>query len=243
MSILIVIPARYGSQRLPGKVLLRYKGKTLLQYVYENALCHKGGYPVVIATDSERVAKEAENFGASVCLTSPHHRSGTERVAEVAKKFPDFPYVINLQGDEPELPPCFIDRLAELLMEEKAPVVTLATKCSKEEAQSPHNVKVVRNQEGFALYFSRSLIPYPRREHTLYLRHIGIYGFQREALIEFAASSPSSLEEAEGLEQLRILEKGGRIYVELVGESPPGIDTKEDWEAFVERMKKRAISS
>jgi 3-deoxy-manno-octulosonate cytidylyltransferase (CMP-KDO synthetase) len=242
MKAMIVIPARYGSERLPGKVLLEVKNKPIIQYVYENAKKSSLAEIVVIATDSEKVFQSCEKFGAAVEMTSIAHRSGTERVAEVAKRHPEYDLIINLQGDEPEMPAKYLDQLIECLSKRSIPTATLASKIEKEEEiQSPHVVKVILNKNMDAIYFSRSVIPYPRNlpQKNVYYRHLGIYGFQRDFLLKLVSFSPTPLEMTESLEQLRILENGYSIGVELVPLIPPGIDTQADFDAFKKRIEER----
>lgn len=235
---LVVIPARYESQRLPGKVLLEVQRKPLLQYVYENASKAHRADKVLIATDSKKVEDRALGFGAEVMFTSPDHTSGTERVAEVARKFADYSLVVNLQGDEPEMPPSYLDRLIDFLSRDTSlSMVTLAAPITdREEVESPNNVKVVMDQKNRALYFSRALVPFPRKEPSCYYRHIGIYGFRRAFLLELVSLAPTPLEKAESLEQLRALENGYSIGVELVDFIPAGIDTEDEFLAFKNRV-------
>ncbi|RME76635.1 MAG: 3-deoxy-manno-octulosonate cytidylyltransferase, partial [Planctomycetota bacterium] len=200
----------------------------------------KGGdYPLYIATDSEKIFQEAKSFGAPVLMTSSKHKSGTERVAEVAEKMDSFDWVINLQGDEPEMPPHYIQILASSIQKNPSwESATLAAPFeSAEEVNDPSKVKVVLDKQNRALYFSRSPIPYPRRRYSSYLRHIGIYAFRREFLLKLVRFPRGPLEEAEQLEQLRVLENGFTMGVRLVASVPPGIDTEEDFRAFEKRME------
>ncbi|MCZ6692257.1 MAG: 3-deoxy-manno-octulosonate cytidylyltransferase, partial [Planctomycetota bacterium] len=211
----IIIPARYGSQRLPGKPLLRETGRPLLQHVYEAALEAGAVEKVIIATDHEEILEVARGFGADARLTAKDHPSGTDRVAEVARDLP-FEIVINLQGDEPEIDPADIDALVGLLVDDDSiRMGTLAHPVQGEdELNDTSVVKVVCDRDGFALYFSRSPIPHPWNEGTEPgLRHIGVYAYRKSTLLELAAASPTPLEQAEGLEQLRALERGIRIRV------------------------------
>lgn len=239
---MVVIPARLASTRLPEKMLLKETGKYLLQHTYEAAVRASSVERVLIATDSDEIAEAAGEFGAEVMLTSPEHRCGTERVAEVAERMAGFDYVVNLQGDEPEIEPDVIDTVVEALKrEEEAPVVTAAATVSSPLLLSdPSVVKVVTDRRNYALYFSRSEIPYERHfVETLqpFLAHIGIYAYRRDFLLRFVKMERSSLELVEDLEQLRILENGYRIKVVKVTRYRRGIDTEEDYRAFVERYR------
>lgn len=236
-NVLVVIPARFNSQRLPGKLLLKVKNKTILQYVYENSIQTQGKYPVYIATDSEKIYEEARSFGAPTLMTSSHHRSGTERVAEVAEKLEGFPWIVNLQGDEPEMPPHYIDILVSFLQSHPQwESATLAAPFENpKDLSDPSKVKVVIDHHGRALYFSRSPIPYSQNQDFPYFRHIGLYAFQREFLLKLVKLPPSSLEKAEKLEQLRVLENGYTMGVKVVEKVPPGIDTQADYLAFQKR--------
>ena len=227
-----IIPARWGSTRFPGKPLHAIAGKPLLQRVWERALRAKTLQSVVIATDDMRIAEAAFEWGAEVALTSPRHRSGTDRLAEVALNAPEFTHIINIQGDEPLTDPKLIDRLvARLKSDSSLEMITAAHPFKNpDEAGSPHQVKVVLDANKNALYFSRSLIPYPRESspRARPLRHQGIYGYTRELLLRFVRWKPSPLERAESLEQLRALENGVRIHVLVTTSGSPGVDTPED---------------
>ena len=240
--MLVVIPARLSSTRLPQKMLLKESGKYLLQHTYEAAVKAASAERVLVATDSVEIVDAAEEFGAEVLLTSSEHTCGTERVAEVAEKFPDFEFVINLQGDEPEIDPRLIDSVAKTIEEEKvAPVVTAAAPITDTKLLTdPSVVKVVTDRDGYALYFSRSEIPYERHfseEIQPFLAHIGIYAYKRDFLLEFVKMERTPLETVEDLEQLRVLENGYRMKVVRVAEYRRGIDTEEDYRAFLERLK------
>jgi 3-deoxy-manno-octulosonate cytidylyltransferase (CMP-KDO synthetase) len=239
MKKIIVIPARYASTRLPGKPLIDIGGKSLLQRVYDGACRSKLSDGTLIATDDERIKKAALAFGAEVIMTDPALPSGTDRVfAAIQDKEADL--VVNLQGDEPFIEPSIIDQL--FLAMEKGDVA-MATLCcpitDESEYRNPNTVKVVLDHAGFALYFSRSPIPYFRTPNSgdpqvgtptrhLFYKHIGIYGFTRSFLEQFVAMPKSPLEEAESLEQLRVLENGCKIKVIVTGYSGFGIDTPED---------------
>jgi 3-deoxy-manno-octulosonate cytidylyltransferase (CMP-KDO synthetase) len=245
MKKIIVIPARYASTRLPGKSLIDIGGKSLLQRVYEGACRSKLSDGILIATDDERIKKASLAFGAEVIMTDPALPSGTDRVfAAIQGREADF--VINLQGDEPFIESSIIDQLFSAMENE---VVEMATLCcpigDEDEYRNPNTVKVVLDSSGFALYFSRSPIPYLRtpnsqpypgmpvsgvRTPNLFYKHIGIYGFTRSFLQQFVAMPKSPLEEEESLEQLRVLENGYKIKVIVTGYSGFGIDTPEDLE-------------
>jgi 3-deoxy-manno-octulosonate cytidylyltransferase (CMP-KDO synthetase) len=236
---LLVIPARYGSTRLPGKPLLRETGLPLVVHVLRQARLARRAERVVVATDDARIADAVRESGGEAVMTSAEHRSGTDRVAEAIEGLPG-DVVINVQGDEPEVDPGHVDLLAAVLEEPGGPdVATLAAPVGEEEAASPHVVKVVTDREGRALYFSRSPIPYPRDGDPIRLRHAGIYAYRRETLRRLVATAPTPLERAESLEQLRALETGIAIRVLVVDRIAPGIDTREDYEAFCERWRGR----
>jgi 3-deoxy-manno-octulosonate cytidylyltransferase (CMP-KDO synthetase) len=194
---------------------------------------------VIIATDDMRIANAAFNWGAEIALTSPRHHSGTDRVAEVAKKATEFAYIINIQGDEPLVDPRLINRLvSKLRSNRKIDIVTAAHPFSDPaEAASPHQVKVVVDRAGRALYFSRATVPYARNfSQTRYLRHQGIYGFRREALLQFVKWKSAPLERAESLEQLRALENGVKVHVLVTKHGSPGVDTPEDAMALEQKL-------
>jgi 3-deoxy-manno-octulosonate cytidylyltransferase (CMP-KDO synthetase) len=245
-----IIPARWGSTRFPGKALHEIGGKPLLQHVWERCRRAKRLDRLIIATDDFRIAETAFNWGAEVAMTSAKHESGTDRIAEVAAKLKPFAHVINIQGDEPLIDPKLIDRLVrELQRDKKLEMITAAHPFEDPgDAQSPHQVKVVLNKKGEALYFSRAAIPASRngglqtadelrrrfgkrRSLPLYFRHQGIYGYRRDLLLRFVRWKPSPLERAESLEQLRALENGVKIQVVMTGSGSPGVDTPEDAKA------------
>jgi 3-deoxy-manno-octulosonate cytidylyltransferase (CMP-KDO synthetase) len=237
----IVIPARYGSSRLPGKPLLRQTGKYLVQHVYERARQARRADEVIIATDDPRVVAAVEGFGGKAAWTRRDHPSGTDRVAEVARDL-DADVLINLQGDEPLIDPASLDLLPELLERDPAAdVATLAVPItSAARWQDPNCVKVVRDAAGRALYFSRSPIPFVRdgqpdfrAEPPLFLQHLGLYAYRRCFLLQLAAAPPEPLEQLEKLEQLRVLALGCHFHVGLVREAPIGVDTYADYEGFV----------
>lgn len=241
MKVAIVIPARYASSRLPGKPLLRTTGKYLIQHVYEQA-CRSHAQVVIVATDDQRIVEAVREFGGRVALTRADHPSGTDRVAEVARIL-DADIIVNLQGDEPLIEPAHLDLLPELLQRDPgSDLATLAAPLrSAERWHDRACVKVVCDQHGRALYFSRSPIPFVRdgqpdftRQPALFLRHLGLYAYRRDFLLELAATPPCPLEELEKLEQLRVLFLGRRIQVGVVEESGVGVDTPADYQRFVE---------
>ncbi len=241
MRVAVVIPARFASSRLPGKPLLRDTGKYLIQHVYEQAAAAKAASLVVVATDDERIRRAVEGFGGNAVMTRADHPSGTDRVAEVATKLGS-DIVVNVQGDEPQIEPAAIDQLAGLLAADAgADMATLATPLPDRESYlSPNVVKVVCDDRGRALYFSRSPIPLVREGEpdlaarpARFLQHLGVYAYRRPFLLALAATPPNHLEEAEKLEQLRVLGTGGTIQVGQVAHAHRGVDTPADYAAFV----------
>ncbi len=243
-----IIPARWGSTRFPGKPLHLIAGKPLLRRVWEQCVRAGNLDSVIIATDDMRIAEAAFDWGAAVALTSARHHSGTDRVAEVARKAKHFAYIINIQGDEPLVDPRLIDKLVEKLRSDlKVGIVTAAHPFeTAPEASSPHQVKVVVDRKDRALYFSRAAIPFPGSfSQTKYLRHQGIYGFRRDVLLQFVKWKPAPLERAESLEQLRALENGVKIHVLVTAKGSPGVDTPQDADALEQtlvRAKRRVVS-
>jgi 3-deoxy-manno-octulosonate cytidylyltransferase (CMP-KDO synthetase) len=238
MSFRVVIPARFDSSRLPGKVLLPLAGKPMLQWVYERARASRAA-EVIIATDDERIANAARGFGAELAMTARTHLSGTDRIAEVAasRGWNDADIVVNVQGDEPLIPPVVIDQVAALLVTHaRADIATLASKITVfTEFSDPNNVKVACDAGGRALYFSRAPIPWNRdAAQTLTdacLRHIGIYAYRVAALRRLASLPPGRLEQVEKLEQLRALENGMEIRVAFAVERPlADVNTAADLE-------------
>ncbi len=238
-KIAIIIPARYGSTRFPGKPLHPIAGKPLIQHVWERCLRVKGIAEVIVATDDMRIAEAAFGFGAEVSMTSPKHQSGTDRCAEVAKRLSGFTHVINVQGDEPLIDPTLVSRLARTLAgSESIQMVTAANAFAPEDdVHNPNAVKVVLDAHSDALYFSRSPIPFPRDPGAAptYLRHQGLYGYSKAFLLRFVKWRPSRLEKLEHLEQLRALENGAKIRVLVTKSASVGVDTPEDV-IFAERL-------
>lgn len=228
MKIVIVIPARYGSTRLPAKPLVDIVGKPMIQHVYERALEVPGVAAVLVATDDERVGQAVDGFGGRWLMTSPEHPSGTDRLVEVMATYPADIYV-NLQGDEPLIRPEDVALLVSGMLAD--PAVQVGTLCHllpTAESTNPNTVKVVLGSNGNALYFSRSPIPYPRdREVATYRKHVGIYAYRREVLQAYGSMPQSMLENAEKLEQLRLLAAGVRIKAFEVAPTGPGVDTPE----------------
>ena len=243
MSFTVIIPARYASSRLPRKPLADIAGKPMIQHVWEKAQ-QAGTNRVIIATDHEEIEQVAKTFGAEVCMTSTEHNSGTERLSEVIEKMAiaDDEIIVNVQGDEPLIPPVIIQQVAQNLAENQVNMATLAVKLeTKEELFNPNCVKVVTDQKGMALYFSRAAIPFARDHCTdcddafvasqPYLRHIGIYAYRAKFVNQYIRWQPTVLEKLESLEQLRALWYGEKIHVELAKEAPQvGVDTLEDLE-------------
>jgi len=232
-KVTIVIPARYASSRFPGKPLAVLWGKPVIQHVYERA-CRAGlADRVIVASDDERIGAAAQGFGAEVAITRPDHRSGTDRVAEVADRI-EADLIVNVQGDEPLVDPDSIDAAIAPLVDQ--PSLPMSTVCSPiqgvEELANPNVVKVVCDRDGFALYFSRLPIPFVRDQGVTALRyrHIGLYVYRRDFLLTLTKLTPGPLERAEELEQLRVLEHGHRIRVVVVPHSSPGVDTPADLE-------------
>ncbi len=234
-----IIPARWSSTRFPGKPLHLIAGKPLLHHVLERCRQARNLDLVIVATDDVRIAEAAFNWGAEVALTSPKHRSGTDRVAEVARNAKQFAFVVNIQGDEPLVDPQLIDKLIKKLRSDRSiDMVTTAHPFENPgEAFSPHQVKVVVDESGRALYFSRAAIPFPRNPSDIrYLRHQGIYGFRRDMLLRFVQWKAGPLERAESLEQLRALENGVKVHVLITAKGSPGIDTPADAKALEQKL-------
>ncbi|MDU8924519.1 3-deoxy-manno-octulosonate cytidylyltransferase [Pasteurellaceae bacterium LIM206] len=251
----VIIPARYASTRLPGKPLADIVGKPMIVHVLEKAKLSGAGR-VVVATDNEAVKAAVEQFGGEVCMTSARHNSGTERLAEVVDKLAiaDDEIIVNIQGDEPLIPPSIVAQVAENLCKFNVNMASLAVRIHDvEELFNPNAVKVLTDKEGYVLYFSRAPIPWDREQFASlprqpetgqiavgdhYLRHIGIYAYRAGFIKQYVQWQPSELERIESLEQLRVLWYGEKIHVELAKEVPAvGVDTPEDLE------KVRAILS
>jgi len=246
----LVIPARLASTRMPRKLLLRETGKSLIQHTYEAARQARRPSGVCVATDHEEIFREVQSFGGKAVMTDPEAPSGTDRVAEVARGLCDVDIIVNVQGDEPDLAGESIDLVIKLLEDDRTAVMaTLATPIrNQQQWEDPACVKVVFDCRGRALYFSRSPIPYPRQweQGMFYIdppkfhQHVGLYAYRRDFLLTLAAMPPSPLERLEKLEQLRVLEAGYSILVGVVDKHTFGIDTPEDYRAFVEKYSSRS---
>ena len=243
MGFTVVIPARYASTRLPGKPLLAIAGKPMIQHVYEQASLSAADH-VIIATDDQRIETAAKAFGASVCMTSAEHESGTDRLQEVARKLSlgDDEIIVNVQGDEPLIPPAVIDQVAANLAKNNQACVSTLCESIKDiaDVMNPNIVKVVFDCDGYALYFSRAPIPWCRDgfggfsplslpESASYYRHVGIYGYRVSLLNRFVQWPVSQIEATEKLEQLRVMANGARIHIaEALVSIPGGVDTQDD---------------
>ena len=240
MEFKVVIPAHYASARLPGKVLLEVRGRPIIEYVYNQA-CGSGAGQVIIATDDLRIADAAEAFHAEVCLTSDRHMSGTDRIAEVAQRYAweGDTIIVNLQGDEPMMPGANVRQVASSLYHRTD--VSMSTLCTalkgEDEIQDRNVVKVIHDENHVALGFSRDVRTFGQpASHTVY-RHLGIYAYRAGFLCRFTQWPRSMLEQQESLEQMRALEHGVLIHVELCQALPGiGVDTREDYEALLEIM-------
>lgn len=243
MQFTVIIPARYASTRLPRKPLLDIAGKSMIQHVWEKAQ-QAGAKRVIVATDNNEILQVVKDFGGEVCLTSEAHQSGTERLAEVIEKMAihDDEIIVNVQGDEPLIPPVIVKQVAENLDRYAVNMATLAVKLqNREELFSANVVKAVTDKDGFALYFSRAAIPWARdhfpmlnddviQQHN-FLRHIGIYAYRAGFIKQYVSWQPSPLEQLESLEQLRALWHGEKIHLALAKQAPEvGVDTLEDLE-------------
>ena len=226
-----IIPARWGSSRFPGKPLHQLAGKSLLGHVIERVGCCKRLDVVLVATDDERIQREALANGAEVVMTSGQHKTGTDRVAEAITSFPAVQHIVNIQGDEPLVSPSIIDLMADTLRnQQNIDMITVANPISNlDQLDDPNIVKVVLNRNGDALYFSRSALPHDRTSEEQFspLRHVGLYGYQRDFLENFVNWPEGHLERVEQLEQLRALENGARIRVVVTEHESIGLDTPE----------------
>ncbi len=241
-KVLVVIPARLASKRLPGKVLIKINGKPLIQWVYEGASQSKLADKVIVATDSHEVLDCVREFGGEFILASSEHETGSERVAEVAKKMPDFDIIINVQGDNPFVQGEMIDVLARSLIENSGiQMVALKSRIrSKEELEDPSVIKVITDKKNFAIAYSRSIIPYNRdNSNVVYYRNKGIYGFKRDFLLKFVKLPQGPLEMVESLEQLRALEHGYKIYVAETDIETFEVNVPKDVQIVKEKLKER----
>jgi len=249
MNAVVVIPARYASTRLPGKLILPevkvVTGRYIIEHVYQNVRQAKRIHKVIVATDNQLIYDIVKGFGGEAEMTSLSHTSGTDRIAEVAGHL-DADVIVNVQGDEPEVHANMIDQVIDTLVEDKETVMATLANIIKDatELANPHVVKVVLDNRGYALYFSRSQIPYVRDGKdpikvpgVTFLKHLGIYAYRREFLLRYSKLPDSVLESAEKLEQLRALSNGYKIKVAITNYASRGIDTREDLTAFMERYK------
>jgi 3-deoxy-manno-octulosonate cytidylyltransferase (CMP-KDO synthetase) len=248
MHTAIIIPARFASSRFPGKPLARQSGKFLIQHVVEQAQKARLADVVLVATDDDRIFSAVKSFGGHPVMTSSTHQSGTDRIAEVIRKpeFPSVKTIVNVQGDEPEIESSLIDELITRVREPGVHMATVAAPFAHpRDIENPNQVKVVTDARGFALYFSRSIIPYDRDRLALgegtpspdqYRKHLGIYAYQRDALLTLSSSPMCEIERLEKLEQLRALYLGMKILVLTTPHAPAGIDTPEDYAAFLKRL-------
>ena len=248
-DFVVVIPARYASVRLPGKPLRDINGKPMIQHVYERGK-ESSASKVVIATDDQRIADAAEGFGATVCMTGDQHRSGSERIAEVCDimNWDDDRVVVNLQGDEPAMPAALIDQCAALLDDHSADIATLASPiASQRDFDNPNVIKVITNDDGNAIYFSRASIPYDRSREdcggamSAAMQHHGIYAYRSGVLRRLVNAEPSKIERSEQLEQLRALSLGMTIRVGVPAQRPgAGVDSEEDLIAVARELSGRS---
>lgn len=232
----IIIPARYDSTRLKGKPLIKVKDKPIIQWVWEKAVMVNSADRVIIATDNQQIYDEAEMFGAEVEMTSDTHTSGSDRIAEVVERHPEFSYIVNLQGDEPLITSESIEMVIKGIKEDGADISTLIRELKdKKEIENSNCVKCVTDNNGYSLYFSRSKIPFERNQgFAKIFGHLGIYGYTRPALLRLTQMEQSPLEMAESLEQLRALQAGMKIKTFTVDFKPIGIDTIDDLKLFEE---------
>lgn len=244
MKFLGVIPARYASTRLEGKPLADIDGHSMIEWVYKRTLASNLDM-VVVATDNQLVYDKVKSFGGEVVMTSENHPNGTSRIAEVAEIYSEFDVIINVQGDEPLIEKEMINSLITPFLKE--PNLSMATLKHRidtiEEVENPNNVKVVTTKGDYAIYFSRSPIPYPREmDMKNYFKHVGIYGYRRDFVIKYSQMAQTPLEISESLEQLRVLENGYRIKVLETPYKIVGVDTKEDLERVREIVKEGKIT-
>lgn len=239
MTNAVIIPARYESTRFPGKPLAMIAGKSMIEWVVSIACKSKLANKVIVATDDKRIFDFVkEKLNTDVCMTSKDHKSGTDRISEVVKQYPDIKNIVNLQGDEPLMPPEYIDKVLSVLLSGASMSSLVAPITTQDELSNPNIVKAVMDKDGYALYFSRSQIPYNRNENPCtYFRHIGIYAYTRETLLQFSLLPPSLLEQAEQLEQLRMLENGIKIKLAIVPKAYPAVDSPSDVKIVENELK------
>lgn len=242
-----IIPARYESSRFPGKPLASETGRPLIQHVYEQAAAAGSVSRVLVATDDHRIAEAVRSFGGEAVMTRADHPNGTTRVAEVAATL-DASFIVNVQGDEPEIDPDHIDQAARAIRDARDDSIGISTLAAPftdhEDPRDPNIVKVVLDQRGRALYFSRAAIPFDRDGQDVAppLKHVGLYVYRRAFLLDYVSAPPTPLERSEQLEQLRVLERGGAIIVVRIAKATHGIDTPDQYRAFVERWRRDAES-
>lgn len=236
----IIIPARYNSKRLQGKPLIKVCDKPIIQWVWERAVQVKSADMVIIATDNQEIYDCAKSFGANVEMTSENHKCGSDRIVEVAQKYPEISYIINLQGDEPMINTACVEEVIKQIKEdENADISTLLAEIKDEDLDDPNMVKCVKDINGYAMYFSRSKIPFERNKGIAkFYKHIGIYGYKRESLFKMTQYPQPEVEQAESLEQLRALYNGMKIKTSVVEYQAIGIDTIEDLNAFKKLVEK-----
>ncbi len=243
MKFLGVIPARYGSTRLDAKALKDINGHTMIEWVYKRT-CKSNLDKVVVATDDVRIYDEVKKFGGDVVMTSTNHENGTSRIAEVAETLKGYDVIINVQGDEPLIEATMINSLIDAFKKETSLVMgTLKHKLTDmKEVEDPNVVKVVTDKNDYAIYFSRSVIPYPRKlDVNNYFKHIGIYGYKTDFVMEYAKMMSTPLEKSESLEQLRVLENGYKIKVLETEFAVVGVDTEADLERVREIIKMKGL--
>lgn len=244
MKFLGVIPSRYASTRLEGKPLKDICGHTMIEWVYKRTKLSNLD-EVVVATDDERIYEEVERFGGKAILTRKDHENGTSRIAEVCEKYSDYDVIVNVQGDEPLIEPDMINSIIDSFKEDDTiSMSTLKYKLdTMEDIENPNYVKVITDRKGYAIYFSRSVIPYPRKlDIQNYYKHVGIYGYKRDFVIEYAKMEPTPLELSESLEQLRALENGYRIKVMETPYKILGVDTQEELEKVREYIREKKLN-
>jgi 3-deoxy-manno-octulosonate cytidylyltransferase (CMP-KDO synthetase) len=245
-SATVIIPARLGSTRYPGKAIAADTGRPLVQHVVDQVAMCRSVKQTIVATDDQQIVDALRPFGTKCVMTRVDHQSGTDRIAEAARSLAD-DIIVNVQGDEPEIEPETVDALIDRMARSPEPMATVASRWPHDaDPTDPNLVKVVIDHSECALYFSRSMIPYPRecapdpkRARNNFLLHVGIYAYRREFLLNFAELPPSFLEQAEKLEQLRALESGHKIAVVRIERATHGIDTPEQYKAFVQRVRKQ----
>ena len=240
MNIVAVIPARYAATRFPGKLMQMLGNKTIIRHVYDNAVATELFQDVFVVTDSEIIYKEITSNGGKTIMSKKEHESGSDRIAEAVAVM-DVDAIVNIQGDEPFIRKEPLEKLTRLFDDPAVQVASLMRKISRKEAENPNNVKVVTDRSGFALYFSRSIIPYLRDKaiQAEYFLHIGVYAYKKDALIKFTQWPPSLLEKTEKLEQLRYLENGIKIKMAETDYDNIAIDTPEDLERAKEIINSR----